>query len=103
RQSPPRHAPQCVAGSELGPRRDPERQLLRVVWVELELAQRVADRIPIGDARQLGVEGPLDAGGPDLPRRIADHATERVRAVDAVRLARVGVALVRGEDLPVAV
>src|SRR5207247_10160104 len=82
---------------------DAQRQLLRVVWVELELAERVADRVAVRDARELGVERVLQAGGAELARCVADDAAEGVVAVDAVWLAGIRVALVRGEGLAVAV
>ena len=54
------------------------------------------------DPGQLGVVGPLEAGGAVQPRRVADERRDGLARVDPVRLA-VGVPLRGGQDVPVAV
>ena len=78
-----------------------EMEILGVVRVRPELAQRVRKRIA-GQARQFGVIGELEADAAVARRRVADDMVDLVAAVPAVQLA-VGVLLVVGEDVALAV
>ena len=76
--------------------RDRQRQVLRVERVRAELRERIRERVA-GQAAQLGVVGPLQAGLAVLARGVADDLADRRPGIDAIELA-VRVGLVAGQD-----
>ena len=89
-------------GSPLELERQREGQVLGVVGVGPELAQRVRDRVA-GQARQLGVVGELQAGAPVAGRRVADDLADGGTPIHPVKLAvRVLLVACEGRPVPVA-
>ena len=76
-------------------------QVLRVVRVGAELAQRVGHGIP-GQSGQLRVVGELQAGPAIATRGVSDDLADGLAAIDAVQLP-VRVLLVARQDLPVTI